>query len=74
MSSTKQPELLDCVALLHDRPDVGLVAGQTGTIVFEHGGGAYEVEFVDVEGRTYALETFKGDELLRLVTRPQAAA
>ena len=72
--SNAKPELLDWVALLHDRPDLGLVAGQTGTIVHVHGGGAYEVEFVDDEGQTYALDTFKADDLLRLVRAPQAAA
>lgn len=74
MSTLKQPELLDCVALLHDRLDVGLVAGQTGTIVHDHGDGAYEVEFTDTEGHTYALETFRADELLRLVHTPEVAA
>ncbi len=38
---------LDVVALVHDLPELGLPAGQTGTIVYVHKGGvAFEVEFV----------------------------
>jgi hypothetical protein len=70
MSSATQPKLLDCVALVCDRPDLGLVAGQAGTIVEEYDGSAYEVEFIDLDGRTIALETFRADELRLLGPNP----
>lgn len=38
------------VALTRDIPDEGLVAGQAGAVVFVHGGGGYEVEFIDSSG------------------------
>ena len=42
---------LDVVALLIDRPDLGLSKGQTGTIVCVYGKHeAFEVEFVDDDG------------------------
>lgn len=51
----KRPlKVLDVVALLEDRPDVGLVAGQVGTIVEQLADAVFEVEFSDEEGRTYA--------------------
>jgi hypothetical protein len=37
----------DCVILTEDVPDVGLEAGDIGTVVHVHAGGAgYEVEFM----------------------------
>ncbi|SFI91376.1 DUF4926 domain-containing protein [Caulobacter sp. UNC279MFTsu5.1] len=58
---------LDVVALLVDRPDLGLSKGQTGTIVCVYGKReAFEVEFVDDDGFTYGLETFRPEELLKL--------
>lgn len=48
-----EPQLLDVVALLSDRPEQGLMRGQVGTVV-ELLDGAYEVEFSDDHGRTYA--------------------
>ena len=47
------PQLLDVVALLTDVPAHGLLRGQVGTVV-ELLDGAYEVEFSDDEGKTYA--------------------
>jgi hypothetical protein len=47
------PRLLDVVALLSDLPSHGLLRGQVGTVV-ELLDGAYEVEFSDDEGETYA--------------------
>jgi hypothetical protein len=45
--------LLDVVALLSDMPAHGLVRGQVGVVV-EFLDNAYEVEFSDDEGQTYA--------------------
>jgi hypothetical protein len=46
--------LLDVVALTADRPEKRLIRGQVGTVVELLSGGAYEVEFSDDDGRTYA--------------------
>ena len=67
-------EELDVVALLVDRLDAGLEKGLMGTVVSVHGKQeAFEVEFVDDEGFTFGLETFRPDELLKLHRRAKAA-
>lgn len=56
--------LYDIVELATDRPEDGLLAGATGTIVDDyHGSDEYEVEFVDDNGKTIALTTLRGDQL-----------
>ena len=67
------PHLLDNVALLSDVPAHSLVRGQVGTVV-ELLDGAYEVEFSDDEGKTYAELALQSDQLLILHHRPQQAA
>ena len=67
-------ETLDVVALLIDVPAKGLIRGQVGTVVEELGDGAYEVEFSDDEGRTYAQLPLSSTELLRLHHRRVEAA
>ena len=47
-------ELLSVVALMRDMPEAGLVRGQVGTVVEVLGPEAFEVEFSDDSGRTYA--------------------
>lgn len=66
------PQLLDVVALLSDVPAHGLLRGQVGTIV-ELLDGAYEVEFLDDEGKAYAELALEPDQLLILHHRPQRA-
>ncbi len=67
-------EELDTVALLVDRAEAGLEKGLMGAVVSVHGDHeAFEVEFVDDEGHTFGLETFKPDELLKLHRRAKAA-
>ena len=68
-----EPQLLDVVALLRDLPEEGLVRGQVGTVV-EQLDGAYEVEFSDDHGKTYAMLAVKPEHLLVLHHRPQQAA
>ena len=63
-------ELLDVVALAHDRPGDGLVRGQVGTIVELLSAGVFEVEFSDDEGKTYAMLPLSGEELIVLHTAP----
>jgi hypothetical protein len=64
------PKLLDVVALLEDRPQDGLASGQMGTIVEVHSPDAFEVEFLDSQGRTVALVTLKRSEVLVLRHEP----
>jgi hypothetical protein len=63
-------QLSDVVALLVDIPAQGLFRGQVGTIV-EVLVGAYEVEFSDDEGRTYAELALTPEQLLVLHHRRQ---
>ena len=67
------PQLLDVVALLTDVPAHRLLRGQVGTVV-ELLDGAYEVEFSDDEGKTYAELALQSDQLLILHHRPLRAA
>jgi len=60
-----KPKLLDVVALLHDISEEKILRGQVGTIV-EAYPNAYDVEFVDDEGKTLALKTLKEDEFIVL--------
>ena len=65
---------LDTVALTVDLPSEGLTKGSVGTVVQVYAPGAFEVEFVGNDGRTYALATLKADQVLRLNFDPTAAA
>jgi Domain of unknown function (DUF4926) len=68
------PHLLDVVALLSDVSAHGLLRGQVGTVVELLDGGAYEVEFSDDEGKTYAELALPSNQLLILHHRPHQAA
>jgi hypothetical protein len=72
MSNT--PRLLDVVALTCDFPERGLVRGQVGTIVELLDGGAYEVEFSDDDGRTYATLALHPAQFMILHHRPVMVA
>ncbi len=62
--------VLDVVALTEDIPDHGLLRGQVGTVVESLGPGVFEVEFVDNDGRTYAMLPLKSTQLLVLHYQP----
>ena len=62
--------LLDVVALTEDIPDRGLLRGQVGTVVESLGPDAFEVEFVDNDGRTYATLPLRASQLLVLHYQP----
>ncbi|MGH8604218.1 MAG: DUF4926 domain-containing protein [Gammaproteobacteria bacterium] len=47
-------KLLDVVALTEDIPEKHLLRGQVGTIVEQLTTEVFEVEFADINGRTYA--------------------
>ncbi len=63
-------KLLDVVALLEDPPELGLYRGQVGTIVEEYELGVFEVEFSDINGRTYAFATLRAVQLMVLHHQP----
>jgi hypothetical protein len=67
-------KLLDVVALLEDKPAEGLVAGQVGTVVEVFAPDAFEVEFLDVNGKAVALTELKREELLVLKHEATVAA
>jgi hypothetical protein len=66
-------KLLDTVALLENVPDLSLYRGQVGTIVEVYEPEVFEVEFVDIQGHTYALETLKSQQLILLHHQPLLA-
>lgn len=54
----------DCVVLTSDLPASGLEAGDVGTVVHVHAGGAaFEVEFVTMTGATVAVATVPATQL-----------
>jgi hypothetical protein len=71
---TSNIRLLDVVALTADIREKSLLRGQVGTVVEIHADGQCEVEFVDEEGRTYALEALDRDQLMVLRYRPEKVA
>ncbi len=67
-------QLLDVVALTCDRPELGLIRGQVGTVVEVLSPSVYEVEFSDDDGKTYARAPVSESELMVLRYVPEHAA
>ena len=75
------PKLHDIVALLEDKAakhfehgqPLLLHRGQIGTVVMVYNDGACEVEFVDQQGRTYAMLAVPARTLMVLHDSPEAA-
>ncbi len=67
-------KLLDVVALLDDKPALGLACGQVGTIVELLAPEVFEVEFCDREGRTLGFAELRRGEFLVLHHEPALAA
>ncbi len=63
-------QLLDVVALTQDLPDLNLYKGQVGTVIEVYEQGVFEVEFVDLKGKTYAVETLNALQLMQLYYAP----
>ncbi len=63
-------KLLDVVVLTEDISDLALRKGQVGTIVEVYEPGCFEVEFVDLQGKTYALETLNAKALMQIHYSP----
>jgi hypothetical protein len=65
----------DCVVLTKNLPDESLEAGDIGTVVHIHKGGAgYEVEFMTLTGQTVAIVTLLAGEVRPLNHRDLAHA
>ncbi|MCG6136325.1 MAG: DUF4926 domain-containing protein [Nostoc sp. LLA-1] len=63
-------KLLNVVALTEDLPELKLYRGQVGTIVDEYEPGVFEVEFSDLTGHAYAIETLNARQLMVLYHQP----
>ncbi len=63
-------KLFDIVTLIENLPELKLYRGQVGTIVEQYDQQTFEVEFSDIKGRTYALETLKAGQLMVLRYQP----
>ncbi len=61
---------LDVVAVTEDIADRGLLRGQVGTVVESLDQSVFEVEFVDNDGKTYAMLPLKSSQLLVLHYQP----
>jgi len=60
----------DSVVLTADLPASGLVAGDVGVVVHVYDeAAAFEVEFVNFDGQTIAVESVKADAVRRVGTR-----
>ena len=63
----------DCIVLLQDLPEDGLMAGDIGTVVHVHKAGAgYEVEFMTLAGETVAVVTLLPSQLRPIARRDLA--
>jgi limonene-1,2-epoxide hydrolase len=66
-------EELEDVVLTTSLPEYGLAAGDIGTVVLVHRGGAgYEVEFMTLAGKTIAVLTLRADQV-RAVSNDEIA-
>ncbi len=63
-------KLLDVVALLEDVPNCHLYRGQVGTIVEVYEPEVFEVEFSNLNGQAYAIETLSAEQLMVLYHHP----
>ena len=67
-------KILDVVALTEDIHERNLIRGQVGTVVESLPPDAFEVEFSDDQGRTYATLALRGEQMMILHHRPVKAA
>jgi hypothetical protein len=63
-------KLLDVVVLIKDMPELNLHKGQVGTVVEVYEPDEFEVEFADLQGKAYALETLNAKELMQIHYSP----
>jgi hypothetical protein len=62
--SKRKIKLLDAVALVEDLPERKLKHAEVGTVVEILAPDAFEVEFCDDQGRTYAELALRSDQLI----------
>ena len=63
----REIKLFDSVALLEDLPEENLWRGQVGAVVeIYNEGEAFEVEFVDRNGKTYGLLALRNNQIILL--------
>jgi hypothetical protein len=67
-------QMLDVVALTMDLPKYNLFRGEIGAVVECYPNDGYEVEFVALDGYTYALVALRGNQLIPLRQKPQRMA
>lgn len=67
-------QLLDVVALMVDLPKHNLFRGEIGAVVECYPNDGYEVEFIALDGYTYALVALHGNQLIPLRQKPQRTA
>ena len=67
-------QLLDVVALAMDIPKHNLFRGEIGAVVECYPNDGYEVEFISLDGYTYALVALRGNQLIPLRQKPQRTA
>ena len=67
-------QLLDVVALTMDIPKHNLFRGEIGAVVECYPNDGYEVEFISLDGYTYALVALRSSQLLPLRQKPQRTA
>jgi hypothetical protein len=72
-SRSTEPDLLDVVALLSDRPADGLTRGQVGTVVDALDNDTVLVEFSRDDGRAYSIASCPRNALLVLHYEPEVA-
>lgn len=71
---TDKIQLFDVVALTTDIPQYNLFRGEIGAIVERYPNDGYEVEFVSLDGYTYALVALRSNQLIPLRQKPQRLA
>jgi hypothetical protein len=67
-------QLLDVVALTMDIPQYNLFRGEIGAVVECYPNDGYEVEFISLDGYTYALVALRGNQLISLRQKQQRMA
>ncbi|MCL4872426.1 MAG: DUF4926 domain-containing protein [Anaerolineae bacterium] len=67
-------QLLDVVVLTKDIPKHNLFRGEIGAVVECYPDDGYEVEFVSLDGYTYALVALRGNQLIPLRQKSQRTA
>lgn len=66
MSSTRQPKLLDLIAVINFPADASIQVGDVGTVVELLPPDGVEVEFLDRDGRTRCVATLPVADVLVL--------